>query len=93
MYGFLTRQRYEYECVFVDHQYDFTYIHLLKVHTVDELFESKEAFKEYAESRGVNINHYHAENNVSQGAKWTNHCKGMHPVLTFTGVNAHHKNG
>ena len=41
MSGFITRQLYQYECVFVDHNSDFTHEHLIKSQTRDEQFESK----------------------------------------------------
>ena len=36
MSEFIKRQRYQYACMFVDHNYDFTYIHLLNYQTGDE---------------------------------------------------------
>ena len=37
--------------------------------------------------------HYHDENGVLLHARWMNHCKDMHQVLTFADVNAHNQNG
>ena len=93
MYVFLTRQRYQYACVFLDHNYDLTYVHLLKFQTVYKAVETKEAFDAYAESHGVDIKHYHAENGIFRSEKWMKQCKDMHQDLNFSGFNAHHQNG
>ena len=47
MSGFLTHQRCQYACVFVDNHYDLTYVQLLKSQTGDEAVEAKEAFDSY----------------------------------------------
>ena len=60
IYGLLGRQCYQYACLFVDHQYEFTYVHILKSHTVDESVEAKEASESYTESHGVDIKYYYA---------------------------------
>ena len=93
MSRFLTRQRYQYACMFAYHNYDFKYVHILKSQTVYEAVEAKEYFEENTESHGVEIKHYHDENGIFRSALWMNHCKDMHQGLTFYGVNAHHQNG
>jgi len=57
MRGFLTRQRYKFACVFVDHFSDFGYVHLMKDQSAESALEAKEAFEAYAESHGVDIKH------------------------------------
>ena len=79
--------------MFVDHHSDFTYVHILKSQTGYELVEAKEAFESYTESNGFDIKHYHDDNRIFRSAQWMNHCKYMHQGLTFSGVNAHNKNG
>ena len=64
MSGFITRQSYQYACMFVDHNYDFTYVHILKSHTGYEAVESNESFEVYAKSNGFDIIHYHADNGI-----------------------------
>ena len=59
---FLVHRRYQYARVFVDHRYNMTYIHLIKTQTVYEVVEDKKYFEAYAESHGVDINHYHSNN-------------------------------
>ena len=57
MRGFLTRLRYKYACVFMDHFSDFSYVHLMKDQSADSALEAKEAFEAYAESHGVDVKH------------------------------------
>ena len=45
MSGFLTHQSYHYACVFVNHNYDFTYVNLIKSQNLDEAVEEKEYFE------------------------------------------------
>ena len=55
MSKFITRQSYQYECLFVDHNYDFTYVHILKSQTGYEALGVKGDFEDYAEFHGVKI--------------------------------------
>ena len=91
--GFLTHQRYQYARVFVDHHYEFTYIHLLKYQIVDESVEAKQDFEAYVESHGVDIKNYHPENGIFRNELWMNHYKDIQQGLSFDGVNARHQNG
>ena len=54
--------------MFVNHNSDFTYIHKLKSKTGDEAIEAKETFMTYAESNGVGIKNYHADNGIFRSA-------------------------
>ena len=91
--GFIMHQRYECEFVFVAHQYDFTYIHILNYKTGDEAVEVKKVFDAYLESHGVDIKYYYYDNENFRSSKCMKHCKDMHQGLTFSGVNAYCKNG
>ena len=93
MSGFLTRERYKYVCVFVDHFSDFSYVHLLRTQTAEEVLQAKEAFEAFAETHGVKIKHYHADNGIFASKGWREHCRVGGQGLTFAGVNAHHQNG
>ena len=42
MSGFITRSRYYYALVFVDHHYDFTYVNIIKSKTEDAAVEANE---------------------------------------------------
>jgi len=58
--GQLTRARYQYATVFVDHYSYLTYIHLMQTLTREETIVAKRAFESYARQRGVTMRHYHA---------------------------------
>ena len=60
MSEFIMRPCYQYACVFVDHNYDFTYVHLLESQTGDKEVEPKEALESKSEFHGVDIKNYHA---------------------------------
>ena len=66
MYEFITRQHYQYACMFVDHYYDFAYVHIIKSKTGDEAVGPKEAFESYTEYHGVDIKDYHSKNGISE---------------------------
>ena len=93
MSGFLTKQRYGYATVFVDHATDFTYCYFQKSDSAEETVEAKEAFERTAAQHGVKILHYHADNGVFASKAWKSHCLIKHQGLTFAGVGAHHQNG
>ena len=70
MSGGLTKKRYKYACVFVDHYSDLGYVHLLQAQTSEALLEAKEAFESYADSMGVEAKHYHADNGIFAVKAW-----------------------
>ena len=63
--------------MFLNHCYDFTYVHILKPQTRDEAVEAKEAFEEYFKSCGVDIKDYHDENIIFRIVQFINHCKDI----------------
>jgi len=93
MTGLLTKQRYRYATVFVDHFSGYGYLYLQKTQTVEETLEAKTAFEQHALQHGVKITSYHADNGVFRANKWVQDCIRKHQTLTFAGVNAHHQNG
>ena len=93
MAGFLTKQRYNHALVFVDHYSDFGYVHLLKTQTAEEVLLGKAAFEAYAESHGIAIQHYHADNGIFAARAWVQACHDSHQGMTYAGVNAHFQNG
>jgi hypothetical protein len=60
--GVLTRTRYRYVAVFVDHFSGLLFVHLQKTITSAETLEAKAAFEAYSKSLSVRIQHYHADN-------------------------------
>ena len=93
MTGLLTKQRYRYATVFVDHYSGYGYLYLQKTQTVEETLEAKTAFEQHALQHGVKPTSYHADNGVFRANKWVQDCIRKHQTLTFAGVNAHHQNG
>ena len=93
MTGLLTKKRYRYATVFVDHYSGYSYLHLQKTQEVNETLEAKAAFEQYALQHGVKPTSYHAENGVFRANKWVQDCIRKHQTLTFAGVNAHNQNG
>jgi hypothetical protein len=91
--GWMTTSRYCCACVFVDHWSDFTYVHLLRAQDSDEVLEAKRAFEATADSHGIQIKHYHADNGIFVAKQWINSCRDQHQGMTLAGVDAHHQNG
>lgn len=91
--GFMTKQRYHYATIFVDHKTNLGYVHLQRTSNADETIQAKEAFESFARVRGVIVRHYHANNGRFSEKAWTNHCLQHGQTLSFCGVNAHHSNG
>ena len=61
--GILTKRRYRYATVFVDHYSDFSYVHYHSKITTEDSIQAKNAFEAYARSVGVpKICHYHCDN-------------------------------
>jgi hypothetical protein len=68
-------------------------MYLQRTADADETLKGKIAFEAYAESRGVTIKAYHADNGIFRACKWLQACKDKRQRITFTGVHAHHTNG
>jgi len=93
MTGFITKQRYRYATVFVDHYSGLGYVYLQKKASVEETLKAKQAFERYALQRGVRIEHYHADNGVFKAKGWVDAVERQGQGLTFAAVGAHHQNG
>ena len=64
MSGFLSKQRYLYACIFLDHYSDFGYTYMMKKQDGDSVLEAKRAFEEYCMALGVAVKHYHTDNGI-----------------------------
>ena len=64
MTGFLTKKRYKYATVFVDHFSGHGFVYLQKEASVEETLEAKKAFERHAKSMGITIQNYHADNGI-----------------------------
>ena len=89
---FLTRQQYQYVCMFVYNDFYFIYIHLLKCQTGDEVVERNEYSEAYYKSYGVDIKHYYSYKRISWSARWMNQYRDINQVFTFSVFNSHHQN-
>jgi hypothetical protein len=79
--------------VFVDLYSDYTFVYLQMAITAEETLKAKKAFELHAESFGVQIKQYHADNGRFQDIKFKEHCIEQSQRLTYCGVNAHFQNG
>ena len=93
MVGFLMKQRYTYETVFVDQASQMGFVYLQKTCSAEETIKAKRAFEQYAENQGVRVQAYHADNRIFKANKWIKECQKQKQDLTYAGVNAHHQNG
>ncbi len=93
MTGFITKERYRYATIYVDHASGLSYVYLQKTSTADETLRGKLAFEHYSRDKGVTIKAYHADNGIFKAKKWIEACRTMNQSLTFAAVGAHHQNG
>jgi len=91
--GRLTKKRYKYATVFVDHHSDLKYVHYMSELTSEETVYAKKCFERYAASFNVKIEHYHCDNGRFADNLFVQHCEGMGQNITYCGVNAHFQNG
>jgi len=93
--GVLTNDSYRVATVFVDNYSRFSYIHLQRDAKAESTLEAKHAFEAMADSRGVRIQAYQADNGSAfTSHMFTNDCKAQgQESPTLCGVNAHHQNG
>ena len=89
----LTKKRYIYATVFVDHFSDLKYIHCMSNITPDETIYSKKISKTHASSFSIRVEHYHFDNGRFIDNSFIQHCKGMGQGITYCGVNMHFQNG
>ena len=91
--GKLTRRRYKYATIFVDHYSDLSYVHLQSTLTSDETLQAKHAFEAYARSMEVKILRYHADNGRFADNMFINDVEIQGQSISYCGVGAHFQNG
>jgi hypothetical protein len=91
--GTPTRKRYQAATVFVDQYSGIGFVHVQKTTSADETIEAKEKFESWANSHGVAIRHYHADNGIFADNKFRAAVMAGKQTLSFCGVNAHFQNG
>ena len=93
MKGSLTRGRYRYATVYVDHFSRASFVYLQRTLTSAETLESKRAFERYSNQRGIDIKHYHADNGRFADNLFRNDVGSKGQTISYCGVNAHWQNG
>jgi hypothetical protein len=93
MRGFITGKRYKVTTVFVDQFSDLSFVYAQKTTAAGETVMAKEAFERYANTHGVTVKHYHADNGIFAEAEFLQAVEKSNQSITFCGVNAHHMNG
>lgn len=91
--GRLTKQRYKYATVFVDHFSRYTYVHLQQQLTGEETVKAKEAFELHMKTLGVTVRHYHADNGRFADNAFLKAVAQGRQTISFCAVNAHWQNG
>jgi len=91
MTGFLTNRHYKYATVYVDQYLRHGFVYLQKTASADETLKGKIAFEMHAQSHGVRVEHYHADNGIFKAHAWVDACKQAGQGLTFAAVGAHHQ--
>ena len=91
--GRLTKSRYWYATVFVDHFSGLDYVHLQESSSAEDTIIAKQAFERFSKERGVTIHHYHCDNGVFASRAFRAEVERSGQTITFCGVGAHHQNG
>jgi hypothetical protein len=91
--GIPTRDRYNCATIFVDHYSDVSYVHLQSTLTAEETLQAKQSFERWAQSHGVTIKHYHADNGRFAETTFMADIAKCGQTISFCGVNAHFQMG
>ena len=91
--GFITKRRYHYATIFVDHYSSLSFVFLQETSNMEETLKAKAAFESFCAKHGVVVKHWHADNGRFAENGWLNSCTTKQQTISFCGVNAHHQNG
>ena len=91
--GHLTRRRITRATVFKDHFSDFTFCHLQCSSDHEETLSAKWSVEKFAQSCGVSISAYRADNGRFAEKAFRNECDIQKQNISFCPVGAHHQNG
>jgi hypothetical protein len=91
--GILTRKRYHYVTIIVDHHSKVDYIVPQVSLTSEETLRAKNSFETRAASHGVSIKNYHCDNRRFQDNGWKQDCAAKGQSISYCDVNAHWQNG
>eukprot|EP00978_Attheya_sp_CCMP212_P038287 scaffold188235_cov63-Attheya_sp.AAC.1 len=93
MKGALTKGRYKYATIYVNHFSRASFVYLQRTLTSAETLESKRAFEQHAKQHGMSIRHYHADNGRFADNMFRNDVMEKSQTISYCGVNAHWQNG
>ncbi|KAL7462893.1 hypothetical protein ACHAXS_003265 [Conticribra weissflogii] len=88
--GHLTHARIWAATIFVDYYTKFVHVSLMADQTAESTLDS---FKHFAATRGVEVQHYHADNGIFTDKLFREDIKKSMQRLTLCGVGDHHQNG
>jgi transposase InsO family protein len=91
--GILPRQRIVGSTIFVNQASNMGYVHHHLSMSSEETVRAKESFERHAKSYGVNIKHYHADNERFKDKAFMKTVEDSGQTISFSGVGAHHQNG
>ena len=89
----ITKKRYRYATVFVDHFSDLKYVHCMSKMTSEETIHAKKCFKRYSSGFNVKVKHYHCDIRRFAYNMFVQNCEVMGQVITYCGINVHFQNG
>ena len=89
-----TKERITSGCVFFDNVTGHSYTHLQTSVDNKQTIEAKRAYEKYAETHGVTLRRFHADNGIFAEKPFRDEIENSPgQSITFCGVGAHHQNG
>jgi hypothetical protein len=79
MAGFLTRKRYKYAMVFVDHYSDFSYVHLMQSQSAEEASSPKQSLRFRGGSQALS-------RGIFTSKSWKDNYRERHQGVSYAGV-------
>jgi hypothetical protein len=75
MTGCLTNKRYKYATVYINQYSRHGFVYLQKTASAEETIKGKIAFEMHAQSHGVRLVHYKADNGILKAHAWVDACR------------------
>ncbi len=91
--GKLTKKRYKYTIIFVDHFSHLRFVNLQLDAFSEEKMATKNAFEQFAAEHGVKILCYHYDNGHFHDNVFSRACQDAKQKVTICGVNAYFQHG
>jgi len=91
--GALTSDRINGATIFVDHYSGYTYVHLMRRLTSEETLEAKQSYEAHADTFGVTVQKYRADNGRFADTIFQHHAQQAGQLISYAGVGSHHQNG